>query len=356
MNGDLDRYYRILGLAPGASLRAVKAAHRDLVKRWHPDQFAGDVRLREQAEARIKEINDAWDQLREVPPVPVAAPGSASGVSGSARIHRGRARWSAPPVFWLALAAALLVTAVAVLRVSRESFDAAARSAARSPSRAELAEARVAEIEERLDAAAATGDGLHQGYLQPGLTKEQVLAVQGPPTAIRDFWWAYNFSRVHFNASGRVSSWYDSPAGQRLKVPPITDVTAEGQFFTIGSTKDHVLKVQGPPTRFGDTEWSYGFSQVTFDGEGRVTSWSDAAAGQGLRVRLVPSSGVPPSRDHLAIGATKDEVLAVQGTPTELTDARWSYRFSTISFDSSGRVTSWYDSPAGYRLRLRPGE
>src|SRR5579863_9623159 len=57
------RYYQVLGVEPGASLEEVKEAHRDLVKVWHPDRFVDDPRLQRKAQERLKEINEAYEQI-----------------------------------------------------------------------------------------------------------------------------------------------------------------------------------------------------------------------------------------------------------------------------------------------------
>lgn len=57
--------YRTLGLEPGASPKAVKKAYRELVKKWHPDQFANDPRKRDSAEVKLREINLAFEQLQD---------------------------------------------------------------------------------------------------------------------------------------------------------------------------------------------------------------------------------------------------------------------------------------------------
>jgi hypothetical protein len=44
---------------------------------------------------------------------------------------------------------------------------------------------------------------------------------------------------------------------------------------------------------------------------------------------------------HFSVGSTKDEVLAVQGTPTKLGDREWQYGFSTIHFNARGQVIRW---------------
>jgi uncharacterized protein YjbI with pentapeptide repeats len=64
---NLDRYYKVLGLEPGASLEEVNQAYKDLVFVWHPDRIPQDNdRLRQKSEEKIKEINDARDVLRSL--------------------------------------------------------------------------------------------------------------------------------------------------------------------------------------------------------------------------------------------------------------------------------------------------
>src|SRR3989338_5562248 len=61
---DIDRYYEILELKPGASLEEVKRAYRDLVRVWHPDRFSHDPRLQQRAQEKLKEINEAYEKLQ----------------------------------------------------------------------------------------------------------------------------------------------------------------------------------------------------------------------------------------------------------------------------------------------------
>jgi hypothetical protein len=57
----------VLALRPGATPVEVKEAYRDLVKVWHPDRFGGDPRLRQKAEDKLKQLNDAYRVLRADP-------------------------------------------------------------------------------------------------------------------------------------------------------------------------------------------------------------------------------------------------------------------------------------------------
>lgn len=55
----MSTHYETLGVEPTAPAEDVKRAYRALVKRWHPDKNPGDP----QAEAKIRDINAAWDEL-----------------------------------------------------------------------------------------------------------------------------------------------------------------------------------------------------------------------------------------------------------------------------------------------------
>src|SRR3712207_6266734 len=64
---ELERYYLVLGLEPGASLEEVNQAYKDLAFIWHPDRVPKENdRLREKAQEKLKEINDARDRLRSM--------------------------------------------------------------------------------------------------------------------------------------------------------------------------------------------------------------------------------------------------------------------------------------------------
>jgi cytoskeletal protein RodZ len=77
----------VLGVKPGVSDRELKAAHRDLAKVWHPDRFVHDPRLQEKAQEKLKEINEAYEQLisrhktRSTPPPPRTSRQASDGAS-----------------------------------------------------------------------------------------------------------------------------------------------------------------------------------------------------------------------------------------------------------------------------------
>lgn len=66
MERSLKELCEILGVSPGASSQEVKQAYRDLVQFWHPDKHADKIpRLRQLAEEKMKEINGAYEVLKD---------------------------------------------------------------------------------------------------------------------------------------------------------------------------------------------------------------------------------------------------------------------------------------------------
>ena len=54
--------YAVLGVSPSASDDEVKRAYRELVKKYHPDNYANNP-LADLAEAKMKEVNEAYDAI-----------------------------------------------------------------------------------------------------------------------------------------------------------------------------------------------------------------------------------------------------------------------------------------------------
>jgi hypothetical protein len=56
--------YNVLGLWQGECNRKIKAAYRELAKKWHPDKFyEKDDRLRQEAQDTFSEISKAYKHL-----------------------------------------------------------------------------------------------------------------------------------------------------------------------------------------------------------------------------------------------------------------------------------------------------
>lgn len=54
--------YQVLGVSPNASDDQVKAAYRELAKKYHPDNYQGNP-LADLAGEKMQEINQAYDQI-----------------------------------------------------------------------------------------------------------------------------------------------------------------------------------------------------------------------------------------------------------------------------------------------------
>lgn len=62
----MRKYYDILSVRHDASPTEIREAYRDLVKVWHPDRFRNEnQRLQERANEKLKEINEAFDEIKK---------------------------------------------------------------------------------------------------------------------------------------------------------------------------------------------------------------------------------------------------------------------------------------------------
>lgn len=71
--------YKVLGVSRDATDDEIKKAYRELARKYHPDNYAGNP-LSDLVEEKMKEINEAYDQIQKE---------RASGTSGSARTSGG---------------------------------------------------------------------------------------------------------------------------------------------------------------------------------------------------------------------------------------------------------------------------
>ena len=68
--------YKVLGVSPDASDDEIKKAYRELAKKYHPDNYH-DNPLGELANEKMKQINEAYDQIQKL-----RAGGSSYGTGG----------------------------------------------------------------------------------------------------------------------------------------------------------------------------------------------------------------------------------------------------------------------------------
>jgi len=65
-------------------------------------------------------------------------------------------------------------------------------------------------------------------------------------------------------------------------------VYSEGQYFSLGSTREEVLRIQGPPTFKLEMVWFYEDSQVQFDSDSKVTHIWDVSKNLKVKSEKVP--------------------------------------------------------------------
>ncbi len=73
----MNNPYEVLGIQPTATDDEVKAAYRELAKKYHPDNY-GDNPLSDLAEEKMQEINEAYDAI-----IRMRRQGGSAGSSGS---------------------------------------------------------------------------------------------------------------------------------------------------------------------------------------------------------------------------------------------------------------------------------
>jgi|GEM_PF-3119866 len=112
----------------------------------------------------------------------------------------------------------------------------------------------------------------YKGYFTIGSNKDEVLAIQGQPDDFDGRVWWFGLSRVFFKQN-RVEKWNNTDKNLKAKIIPSRKYNNKGGF-TIGSTKDEVLAVQGQPDDFDGRMWWFGLSRVFFK-QNRVEKWNN---------------------------------------------------------------------------------
>jgi tetratricopeptide (TPR) repeat protein len=103
---EIQASYRLLEVSPDASPVEIRKAYLFLVNIWHPDRFVHEPAVQERVAEKLKEINEAYQRIKEAPLLGgVAAPraGTRPNAPGAARI--AGTTLTAPE--WLARAKAL---------------------------------------------------------------------------------------------------------------------------------------------------------------------------------------------------------------------------------------------------------
>lgn len=300
---EIRRWYRTLGLEPGCDWNDIRAVYRRLAQKWHPDRFPEGSTEAEEARQKIVQINQAYQSLSDyrrrhgsLPGIPKKTPASPSRAPQASS-------WATQPssVFddgW---------------KGPRHGHDSGRGTRAR--------------WRPRLIWLVGLSLVVLFGYNE----------LFGPPSPD-----ATRYSTVD-NAGSRGPD-RDSVSPTRA---PDNGTTEKSNYFTIGSSRQDVLRIQGTPSRITEDVWHYGRSKVFFE-NGRVSGWKESP-GDPLSA-IPPQEKAPAPRNaptrsaYFSLGSTKADVIAAQGEPIIKTDTLWDYGVSKVYF-RNGRVSGWYNSP-----------
>jgi hypothetical protein len=300
---DLREAYVELELPIGATEDEVREARKLLAKVWHPDRHANDPKLQKKAEAKLADINTAYELIRaasypsSIPdpkpkpkpapkPTPKPAPGPAPRAapppvqSQTEFVPTRRVRWSVVLVLFAAIGVGTYLAIVKLGSKSTPNESTHVPVVTDPPVAPDAAIAIVTSPDTTPDEPKpAPTAGKTFGL---GATPEQVRAAQGEPSDIAELLgiWHYGFSTVTFKR-GKVVGWWDIDDVLRTQLEPADPQAAAAAKASggleIGATKDQVIGVQGTPNRIEhviDETWYYGrASNVVFDGSGKVKGW-----------------------------------------------------------------------------------
>ena len=306
----------VLGLEITAAENEIRSAYHQFVRVLSPDNFQNDPALKEAADGKLKNIQTAFDFLmststeRSLQPRPIylasskvfeeaspktesttastnsATPEAAANPNSSGLLPK--INWNHSIFGWLLrIAAVVFVLLVgSMIWTAFKDQSHGDKQAANVDSSGETAS--VAHVPTKTQAGPQNKPSaahVIKSYLTLGSTREEVLAQQGPPTASSEDKLVYGKSELYLK-DGSVVGWrIDSAANPiRVKLWPHSAVSPDLKSYTVGSSKDEVLVIQGTPTAFTDETFEYGRSIVYFH-DNRVTHWKEDPASVTLWAR-----------------------------------------------------------------------
>ncbi len=123
-------------------------------------------------------------------------------------------------------------------------------------------------------------------YLTIGSTRDEAIDQLGTPTAFTENKLVYGKSELYLKDNSVIGWRIDQVSSPiRVKAWPGSRVDPELSSFTVGSSMDVVLAVQGTPTTFSEDKFEYGRSEVLFQNR-RVVQWKDDPASIPLHASL----------------------------------------------------------------------
>lgn len=336
------RALQTLGLDARAERTDIERTYRVLVKVWHPDRFQSDPKLSAEAEEKLKAINAAYAWLDSAPaqkqrppdtPAPAASASTEPTESGARQpaIRRERDSHGPPlhasslPARLLALVCALIVLGVG--GVGADSYLANSTETARPYNR-----------------------------FKSDLRWGMAVTWNKVRNNINESWKASGGSS---KAPGQTEA-QSTPAAATMPAPkpaanpqapvPVHMPSIRMPYVTVGLSRDEVAGVLGMPLVSTEGELQYKGARF-FLRNNTVVGWKLDSAAALKHVRLWPEGRVDPAVKTFTMGSPRNIVIAVQGTPTLLTENKLGYGGSEV-FLQDGRVVGWNDDHASIRLRV----
>jgi hypothetical protein len=289
--------YRVLEIAPGATKEQAREARNVLAKVWHPDRHQSDAKVHDRAADKLRQINDAYATIES---------------AGFPAAEAPRPR-EAPPAYVDSLRPHLQPRAPSL---PHGTPTGATTKRSRTRSTAGIASRRRSRAWVPILLAAIA--------VAAALITIAIAKHRDPPVAA-------------------TKPMPETPN------PTITPLADPDEGFTLGSSKDEVKRVMGPPTSVDTTfgeRWHYGMAEVDFRDE-KVFAWHSSAFDR-LKVRLAPHDSkiaeAARARGSYGEHASRDEVLGVEGPPDGLDytfGEEWQYGMSNVKFVDGHIDTVW---------------
>jgi hypothetical protein len=370
-----------LGLNKHAVEEDIRSAYRMLSRVWHPDNFELDEKLKAPAAEKLANVNTAFEFLTltstersleqrpiylsdsvaaaapaqnpisdaqaasgglatppptaipSVPPASVQLPNAASSQEFQQTAHAPGILWQKFKIPLIVLAGIAALAAVLLIRTA---------SSVHGPANEQAATGQISRIRKKPmnPLVGLLARVLNAVDPQPS-TEDPESSELAPQTS------TFNAQTSTPQAAPQTPAASPQTPNSQHSAMPQSAPRAILPFITVGTTKAEVLAEEGTAASASEDKLVYGASELYFKDD-RVTGWRIDPA-RPIRVKLWPRAYVNPRLARYSIGSTKDEVLAVQGTPTAFTDDKFEYGKSEVTFVND-RVVSWREDPSSTPL------
>ena len=347
---------KTLGLEKTADANDVKQAYRDLAKIWHPDRFQNDERVGAKAEAQIKVINEAktvalsyvekYGHFRHVKDENASAGMGFEPPNTPPRYQQQQQRPRPRP--------------------RAEPKPPPRQEPPKPPPKQERPKTPPRPKKKPETEPDLFEESMSFGDYLPGATSLFVAVIliilvgflfmlgsslsDSPEDRYKQFTQKSNLENV-----ARIKALQQKEVDQARakatakKVIPVVEEVIQDTFFTLGSDKEWVSTVQGPPLQIRGPEWRYGFSTVQFEGD-KVISWTSSELNP-LEVGMILDPNRFYSDRYFGVGSSWDEVASIQGAPDIIEPNKWTYGDAFVIFDED-TVVSWQND-ASISLAIR---